>query len=201
MTFGTLSDRDRRTLILGVSTIATLVLVSRGVPAWIRWQRHVRDDATAALWEATASQRAVQMAPALARMVQQLERQYFALAPAFIPGERPATTGAALIATVTADARIAGIQLGALQVETDTTAAQGVVPMRIRGDGNGDIAGVTHFLTALESGVPLLSVRELSLTPVDPHAASHTPETIQATFVIEGLARYDDERDDKPGAE
>jgi Type II secretion system (T2SS), protein M subtype b len=201
MTLGTLSDKDRTTLIAGACMIATLVLVSRGVPAWIRWQRHVRDDAITASQEATASQRTVQMAPVLARTAQQLERRYFALAPAFLPGERPAVTGAALITTVTAAARMAGMRLGALQVESDTTGRPGVVPVRVRGDGSGDITGITHFLSAIESGVPLLSVRELSLTPIDPHAASDTPETIQVNFVIEGLARSDENDDDGHGSE
>lgn len=195
----TLSARDRRTLFVGVSVIGSLILVSRGIPAWLHWQRRIRDDASAAVQEATASQHAVREAPQLARMTQQVEQRYFALAPAFLAGDHPAAAGASLISLVNTAARTAGVQLGALQVESDTTQGTAITSVRVRGDGAGDVAGVAHFLAAVEGSVPLLSVRELTLTPVDPHVTSDKPETMRITFLIEGLTRYshdDDPSDD-----
>jgi hypothetical protein len=191
----TLSARDRRTLIAGASIILSLLLISRGIPAWIRWQERVRVDANATAMEATASQRAVRAAPLLTQTAQQLERRYLALAPAFVTGEQPAAAGATLISAVNAAARTAGVQIGALQVETDTTKGQEVAYVRVRGDGAGDISGITRFLATIEGGVPLLSIRELAITPTDPHITNDKPETMRLNFVIEGLARYERDQD------
>lgn len=191
----TLSARDRRTVLAGTSIIAALLIVSRGIPAWVHWQRRIREDASAAEMEAAASERAVRVAPLLTRTAHQVEQRYLALAPAFIPGEQPAAAGAALISTVNAAARTAGVQIGALQVETDSATGQEVTSVRVRGDGTGDIAGIAHFLATIESGVPLLSIRELAMTPTDPHVTSDKPETMRMTFVIAGLAHYNDDTD------
>lgn len=196
MTAVTLSARDRKTLFVGVTIIGSLIFISRGIPAWFRWERRIQDAASATVREATASQRAVHEASQLARIMQQVERRYFALAPAFLTGDHPAAIGAALISMVNIAAHTAGVQLGALQVESDTTTEHVITVVRVRGDGAGDVAGITHFLAAVEGSVPLLSVQELTVTPVDPHVTSDKPETVRITFLVEGLTRYSHDDDD-----
>ena len=191
-----LSARDRRTLLVGGGTIAVLLFVSRGLPAWIRWERHLRGDAVTAVAEAEASQQAVATAPQAAHLAHALEQQYLSLAPAFLQGEHAAAAGATLISRVNSVARMAGVQLGALAVETDSSAEQGITVVRVRGDGASDIAGVTRFLTTLEGGLPMLSVRDLSLDATDPRVPQGQPETIRMNFVIEGLANDDLDTDD-----
>ena len=135
-------------------------------------------DATATATEAVASERAIARLRRNCAQIGATGRAAISRAGASIPRGRTASGGsAALISTVNAAARTAGVQIGALQVEIDTTAAgreqkSGIVPMRVRGDGAGDIAGIAHFLaTAVESGVRrCLSIRELAITPTaDPH--------------------------------
>lgn len=186
-----LSARDRRTLMLGGVTIVTLLMISRGIPAWIRWERHLRDDATTATAEALASQRAVRTAPQISRLSQTLEQEYQGLAPAFLEGEHTAAAGATLISRVNAAAEGAGVRLGALAVEADSSAEHGITVVRVHGDGASDVAGVARFLATLEGGAPILSIRDLSLEAADPHVPNEQPETIRINFVIEGLANYD----------
>ena len=202
MTAMALSSRDRTPLLAGTSIILALIFVSRGIPAWVRWERRVRDDAAVANAEAAASQRAVRSAPVLSQIAQHIERRYLALAPALLTGDDRATAGAALISTVNSAARAAGVQVGALQIEMDTAAsaeaAAGIVPIRVRGDGAGDIGGVARFLATIEGNVPLLAVRELTITPTDPHLTNDKPETLRLSFLIEGLEGSDLDRDGQP---
>lgn len=188
-----LSARDRRTVVVGGATIGALLLVSRGIPTWVRWARHLHNDATTAVAEAVASQQAVRAGPQIARLSRQLEQQDLALAPVFLQGEHTAAAGATLISRVNAVARASGVQIGALAVETDSTAEQGITVVRVRGDGASDVAGVTRFLAAIEGDMPILSIRDVSLEPTDPHVATGQPETIRMNFVVEGLAHYETE--------
>jgi hypothetical protein len=50
---------------------------------------------------------------------------------------------------------------------------------------------VTQFLAALESGLPLIAVRELSVTHGEPNLAPGRAESLHLDFVVEGLGRFD----------
>jgi hypothetical protein len=63
----------------------------------------------------------------------------------------------------------------------------------VRGDATGDVTAVTQFIAALEGGVPLIAVREMSLTQADANASasSDQAESLRVEFVVEALAHFD----------
>jgi hypothetical protein len=157
----------------------------------MHWQSGLRDAASVTAAEAAESQSEVRNAASAGPMVRQTEQRYFALAPAFLQGDRLTVAGASLVSAVNEAASEAGVQLGALQVDADSSSSRAAAIVGVRGDGSGDVAGVTRFLSIIEGGVPLLSFHELTITAADARGGDAAPETLRIAFVIQGLARYD----------
>jgi hypothetical protein len=113
--------------------------------------------------------------------------------PAFVSGSEVSTAAANLAAIVVDAANGNGVRMGSLQTSADSATLQSgnVAHVRVRGEATGDVSGVTQFLASLESGLPLIAVRELSVTQGEPTAAPDRPESLRVGFVIEGLARID----------
>jgi hypothetical protein len=115
------------------------------------------------------------------------------VAPAFVNGSGVAAA-AANLASVVADAATAnGVRMGALQPSGDSAALEsgGVAHVKVRGDASGDVTAVTQFLATLEGGLPLIAVRELSVTQGEQGASPERPESLHIEFVIEALAHFE----------
>lgn len=190
-----LSPNDRKTLLIGVSVVVAIVVFGRGVPWWYRWQRDVREEAVESAMEAEQSRYAVRNRPAIARMLRQGEQRYAALGDVFLDGDSPAAAATALTSVVSDAAGESGIQIGALQPAVDSSSqTKGLVS--VRGSASGDIRGVTHFLSAVESGMPLLSVREVTVTQSDPSASGDRAENLRLDFVIDAIAPSEEDAAD-----
>lgn len=187
----TMSRRDRRTLLVGVVAIGSILTVFRGIPAWLRRARERREAVHEVVREATESELAVRNAPLYERGLRVGEQRYFALAPVLLDGEPMAAAGAALTSAVGDAATASNLQVGALQVHTDSGTVGEIARISLRGEATGDVTGITHFLSALEGGAPLMTVRELTLTQADPAAPDDRPEALRVEFVVEAVARTD----------
>ena len=75
--------------------------------------------------------------------------------------------------------------------------AYGQARVAVRASGIGDIAGVTRLLNDIESGAPLLAVRELSITQPEPAAPDGRAEALRFEMLVEGLARVEAARKTK----
>ena len=73
----------------------------------------------------------------------------------------------------------------------DSASRNGLARVAVRASGIGDIAGVTRLLQDIESGVPLLAVRELSITQPEPAAPDGRAEALRFEVLVEGLARVE----------
>jgi type II secretion system (T2SS) protein M len=195
----TLTSHDRRVLIAGAAIITALLLATRGVPAWYRWQRDARGHATAALLEAGYARSAASSLGRLTRARDASDKRLLGLVPALLSGDTPAAAGASLASVVGDAASASNVRIGALQVTADSGAIDGVARVSVHGDAAGDVTGIAHFLTSMEGSAPLLSVQSLSLTQSDPAAASDHPEAIRIEFLVVGLARRFGESDDDQG--
>lgn len=183
----------------GAATVGLLLAATRGIPAWYHWQRDAWESARAALLEEHESRNVVSSADLFASALAVDDKKLLGLAPALLEGETPAAAGASLTSVVEDAASSNNVRIGALQVNADSSAVDGVAHVSVRGDATGDVAGIAQFLTSLESGAPLLAVRDLSLTQSDPGAPGDRPEAVHVEFLIEGLARrVGDDGDARP---
>ena len=190
-----MSRRDRQTLLAGILVIGAILVVFRGIPSWLRRQRERRDAVHEVVREATESQLAVRNAPLFEQALRAGEQRYFAFAPLLLDGEPMAAVGAALTSAVGDAATANNLQVGALQVLADSATVGEIARLSLRGEATGDVAGITHFPSALEAGTPLVKVRELTLTQADPVAPDGRPEALRAEFVLEAVARTADAGD------
>jgi hypothetical protein len=183
-----ISPRDRRVLALGALTVAGIIAVGRGLPAWRRWQSDSRASATELRAEVQRAERSVRAAPATRDSLAARSRRFLDLGPALVAGETPAAAAATLASLVSGAAASAGVRTVAVQVRPDTLGKAFFTRVAVRADLVGDVQGLTALLGALERGPSLLAIRELSMSQAEPAAPLDRAEVLRAQILVEGLA-------------
>lgn len=184
-----IGTRERRTLLIGAVLVGT-VASGRGILRLTRWSRNARESAGVTSGQLEAVRAAVANAPMVRDSFQVRARRFVDLAPRLVDGASPAAATAALSALLSVAVRQAAtVDLGAVQLEVDTTRGF-FARVRARGELTGDVTGVMKFLAALEAGPPPLVVRELGLDQPGPAAPEGEPEALSVRFVVEGLALF-----------
>jgi hypothetical protein len=185
-----MSPRDRRTLLIGGSIIGSLVVLSKGIPAWRDWVAEAKAGALEQTRAATEADALVAHAKSLRDTLVARNARYVALAPALVAGNTAAEASATLASLVSGAASTAGVKLGAVQLRTpaDTGARRAFVRVSVHADVVGDIRGVTGMLASLERGPVRLRVRDLTVTQPDAASAGDRVEALRADFTVEGLA-------------
>jgi hypothetical protein len=183
-----MSDRDRRTLVIGAVTIAGLVLLARGLPAWRRWDADTRASAAEMATEAVRAESVVQQLPAALDSLQARRARYVALGRGVLDGESTAAAGASLASLVSGAAARAGVQIGSVQVRPDSAGAGTFMRITVRAEGTGDLPAITRMLEMLEGGRTLLAVRDLSITQPNPGGPAEQPEALRVELAVDGLA-------------
>jgi hypothetical protein len=187
------ASRDRKTAIVGGVVVLALLVVGRGAPAWYSWRSNVNASTTVALTEAFEAASSVNRTREVGAANRRAELQSREVAAAFVNGSATATAAANLAAVVVDAATSNGVRVGALQTSADSASSRSrkVVHVRVRGEATGDVTAVTQFFAALEGGLPLIAVRELSVTQGEPTAPSDRLEALHVGFLIEALAHID----------
>jgi hypothetical protein len=185
-----MSARDRRMLLVGGSVIASLIVLSKGVPAWHDWVANSRAGAVEQARAAADADVLVSHATATRDTVVARNARYVALAPALLSGNSPAEASATLASLLSSAASVAGVKLGAVQLRApaDTGARRTFVRIGVHADVTGDIRGVTTLLANLEHGAVRLRVRDLTVTQPDAAAPGDRVEALRAELTVEGLA-------------
>ena len=188
-----LAGRDRKTAIIGGIVVLGLLVVARGAPLWYRWRSNTAESASVAFAEAMVTKETINRAREIDVANKRADLQRMEIAPAFVGGSGAAAVAATLASVVADAAGESGLRMGALQATGDSVTGEtgGVGKVRVRGEASGDVAGVTRFLAVLESGFPLVAVRELSLTQTQANASADQPELLRVEFVIEGLSHIE----------
>lgn len=185
---GQMSGRDRRTLGIGAAVILVLVLFSRGLPAWRRWDADTRASAAEMAAEAARAESTVRLLPASLDSLQARRARYVELGRGVLDGESTAAAGASLASLVSGAAARAGVQIGSVQVRPDSAGAGTFMRIAVLADGTGDLPAITRMLQILEGGRELLAVRELSITQPNPGGPAEQPEALRMDIRVEGLA-------------
>jgi hypothetical protein len=178
---------DVRTLRTGATLIALLVLLSRGLPAWRDWDNTARGSAADMIAEASRAEAFARTLP-MARESLEVRRQRMEqLSPRTLEGGSAASAGATLTAVLSDAASRAGVQLGAVQLRTDSNSAATFFHVSVRADARGDLPSLLSLITTLEGGPELLTIREFSLTQPDPGGLNPQPELLRLELTVEGL--------------
>ena len=96
--------------------------------------------------------------------------------------------GASLASVVSDYADDRAIRLVSVQIRPDSAAKGGLARVAVRAVGVGDIAGLTSLLRDIESGTPILAVRELAITQPDPAGPDGRAEALRFELLVEGIA-------------
>jgi len=190
-----ISERDRRTLMIGAVVVLALLTVFRGIPAWRGW---VRESQTAAenAWARLAVARSnAAGGKDVARRADSLSQASLALVPAFVSGDTPAQAGATLAAHVSETAAAAGVQLSGVQLTVDSlVTGQTLYHVRVHADGSGDIRGVTTLFQLLEGGgAPVLAIRSFAISQSDLNSPPNRAESLRVSFEVDALAHRESE--------
>lgn len=183
-----LAHRERRVLLAGAAIMTVLIAVSRGVPVWLDWWRGAAASAAELVAEAERAEASLRALPEIRDSLARRGERMIALGPLLMGGATPAVAAGALSGLVAEMAAGTGVQLGSVQVRSDSAAASLLTSVTVRGTWTGDIRGTTQMLQALERGPKLLSIRELSISQPDLGAPGDRPEVLRVEFVIEALA-------------
>lgn len=192
---GRISERDRRTLILGVAIVLGLITVFRGIPAWRTWVTANQALAISRTNRLAIVRQSTNRIGETSRYTDSLARLTIGVAPALVDGNSPAQATAALASYLSDVAANAGVQLSGVQLTVDSTKKGAeLYRVRVQADGSGDIRGMTTLFHLLEDGnAPLVNVKAFSISQTDPGAPANHAETLHATFELEALAQRADD--------
>jgi len=178
------TPRERRVVRWGAALLAGALLL-RGVP-WAGREASAARDRLGQRTETLRRRREVigarlaardSLAAALAEVV--------ALAPALLDGGTQAEAAASLSATLGLVAERGALRVTRIEPATDSALGP-IRPATVRGELVGDIAGLTAFLRAVETGRPLLTVGGLTVTAPDPVPRPGAPEQLRIELDVTG---------------
>lgn len=187
-TMSRMSNRDLRALLMGGSIVLLAFVAVRGLPALRGWTLHERARAERLAIAVAGVQGGGRALPALRDSVVARRARADGLDSLFVSGSSVAMAAAYLAGVLSENAEVVGASIGSLQADSALDAFEGARRVRARASVTGDIDAIVQFLLLAESGAPLLTVREISLSRRDGQAAG-SPGIIHANVVIEGLVR------------
>jgi hypothetical protein len=184
-----MTSRDRRTLILGASTIACLFTLAKGVPASAHWQRD-RAIASARANQLLASASVDPRELRAARDSLAARRGRLAAIDSTLPMAVTASEAVARLASTLEDlADSCSVLVSAIQLRPDSAASNGITEVTARLNGVADVAGLASLLHAIAASAHPLVVRELSVTAPEPTAPPSKAEALRFDVLVAGLVR------------
>ncbi len=189
---GTRSDRlsnDMRTLLFGVVCIIAMLAMGKGIPLLITSRRATTGQLRMVRSELAQDSEIIAGRSGVTKSLDKTSTAFLGLSPAFLKGSS-ASQAAAGLASVIADAADAnGVHVASLQPEVDSVTKSLIVPVIVRISATGDVRGVSGMLRDLESGVPLVDIRQVTIAQSDPTATSERMESLHVDLTVRGLYR------------
>ena len=183
-----MSPRDRKTLMVGVLGIATIVAAGRAIPMWRAWDEQTRTNAAELSTQLASLEERLKLLPALRDSARVRGVRAVAARERLIEAPTVATAGAALATQVADIADDLGLKVSAVQIRPDTLFRSGFARVAVSFTATGDVMHLVDLLAALEASDALMAVRELTVTPADVLLPDGRPEVIRFQLLIEALA-------------
>ncbi len=182
-----MSRRDRRTLVVGLCAVASLITLARGVPALRSWETDRRSEARAAGEQVATLRGGLRTLAALRDSLGARKHRLAALDSSLLFGASPPAIAAELASTVEDLADDNAIKVTAMQLRADSVATSGLARVDVRITGITDISGLAAFLHAVEEDAMPLVVRALSVSQPDPTASDAKPEALRVDVLIASI--------------
>jgi hypothetical protein len=184
-----MTNRDRRTLILGASAIGSLFSLAKGVPPIATWQRD-RATASARAYRLLASASVDSVELRAARDSLAARRARLVAIDSVLPEAATTAEAVARLASTLGDlADSCSVRVSAIQLRPDSATSNGITEVSARLNGVGDVAGLASLLHAIAASETPLVVRELSITSPEPTAPPSKAEALRFDVLVAGLAR------------
>lgn len=184
-----ISAHDKRVLAAGAAILAAILGGSKVAAQMMEWSRTVRTSAASLVIELARQDVSIRT---LARTRDSLVARRVRLANAdssVLDGDTPVLAAASLVESVSDLADATTVQVGNVQLRTDSLARGAFVAVQIQASVTGDAPAVMRFLAKLESGPKLIALREVGINVQGDQSAQGKREVLRADVVIEGLAR------------
>jgi hypothetical protein len=182
-----LSQRDRRTLIVGATVVTSLVVFARGMPALRSWEADQVARAQAAMQELAVLRGGHAVLPALRDSVRARQARLAALDSTVLSGASPSAIGAALASALEDLADDNALKISALQLRPDTAAIRGLAHVEVRITGVVDVTGLAGMLRDIEGGQTSMLVRDLSVSQPEPAASDAKAETLHVDMLVAAI--------------
>ena len=180
-------ERDRRTLVIGLLVIGSIVLGSRGIPAWRRWDSQQRAAAAETQRQLARAISDARRLPITRDSASARIRRVDSLRISIMSGATIAEAGAALASLISDLADASNVRAVGISVRSDSTRGA-LARVAVRVAALSDVEGLVEFLRAVEQDESLLAVRELSVDQADVAAPDTRAEVLRIDLYIEALA-------------
>jgi hypothetical protein len=184
-----LSARDRRTAVAGITTVGSLILVSRGLPALREWERTQLANASDVIGRASSARAKLRALPSRRDSLARRQQELSALDSAILTEASPAAAVADLAAMLDDMAGSAGVRIATVQLRADSAPRRAIARIGVRVAGTTDVAGLAELLRLADTADTLLVVRELSASQAEPAAPQTRPEALRIELLVEAMAR------------
>jgi len=182
-----MTPRDRRALLWGGAAVVGAVLVLRVVPLTVHAVAALRVEAVERVQTVARANDVLAAAAATRDTLAQTLGAVVALAPRLIEGRTAAEAQASLSGLVSLAASRHALRVMRLDPLSDSSAEGAFNRVAVHVELEGDVAGLTRFLGAVEKGDPLLTLPALSVQATDPVGRPNAPEQLKIEATVAGL--------------
>jgi hypothetical protein len=179
--------RDRRALIWGGAAVLASVLGLRVLPWTARSMAALRVEAVDRVQTVARANEVLADAAATRDSLVQALGAVVALAPRLIDGRTAAEAQASLSGLVSLAAGRHALRIVRLDPLADSAGEGPFNRVAVQVELEGDVAGLTRFLRAVEKGDPLLTLPALSVQSTDPGVGPKVAEQLKIEATIAGL--------------
>jgi type II secretion system (T2SS) protein M len=180
------TPRDRRVLFLGASAIVAAVFVLRLLPWAVLSLVALRAEAAERVETLARADEVLAGAGATRDSLAEAFAAVVALGPRFVEGRTAADAQAALADFVSFTAGRLALRVLRLDPLPDSAAGP-FGRVALHAELEGDVAGLTRFLKAVETGDPLLTVPALSVQAPDPVGRPNASEQLKIEATVAGF--------------
>jgi hypothetical protein len=157
-----MKTRDRRALAMGTVAIILSVAILRVFPWLAREHAGLRTSTEQRVATLVRTRAAVASVPALRDSLARGLDRFVQVAPNLIGGNSPGEAAASLSGTINLYAEQSSVRLIRLEPIADSTTDV-ISPVSVVAELEGDVAGLSRFLASVETGLPILTVRDLAV--------------------------------------
>lgn len=182
-----MTPRDRRALMWGGAALFGAILVLRVLPWAVRASTALRSEAAERVQTLARASDVLASAPATRDSLAWALSAVVALAPRLVEGRTAAEAQASLSGLISLAASRHALRIARVDPLPDSTGDGAFNRVAVHVELEGDVAGLTRFLLAIETGDPLLTLPALSVQAIDPGGRANAPEQLKIEATIAGL--------------